>query len=119
MLALLCLSGLSVAIMRHRHAGDAGEDKPLVAVVYYLGLRVFTIDLDNDSVFTLAMVLGVPESAVPRVVFEVTAGAIAFISSDCPDLLCVNMGWQDRDGGFAACLPNRLLFYIEYKESSD
>lgn len=31
------------------------------------------------------------------------------VSSPCPDKLCVKMGWLERPGDYAACLPNRVL----------
>ena len=31
------------------------------------------------------------------------------ISSPCPDKICIKMGWLERPGDYAACLPNRVL----------
>ena len=114
--AFLCFGGLGLAAIRFGFGNDDGKGSHLVAAVYYLGERAFIVNLDDDGVFTLAAALGAMDGTVPQVFFEVSDGAIAFISSDCPDLLCVDMGRQEGDGGFAACLPNRLFFYILYLE---
>ncbi len=39
--------------------------------------------------------------------------SIAFMSSDCPDRVCVKSGRIKRPGDFAACVPNRFLIVIE------
>lgn len=39
--------------------------------------------------------------------------SIAFMSSDCPDHVCVKSGRIKRPGEFAACVPNRFLIVIE------
>jgi len=31
------------------------------------------------------------------------------VSSPCPDKLCIKMGWLERPGDYAACLPNKVL----------
>lgn len=38
--------------------------------------------------------------------------AIAFIASDCPDQVCVHMGFLRRPGQSAACLPNWISLVI-------
>ena len=94
----------------------AGESEPrngLYASVHFMGEPAFMVSLDTDQAFTLAEALGLEPYGLPHVYFEVREGALAFVKSDCPDLLCVAMGPQSQLGGFAACLPNRLLFHIE------
>ena len=39
---------------------------------------------------------------------EVKNHRIAFISSDCPDKVCIHNGWLSREGEQAICLPNRV-----------
>ena len=90
-----------------------GAHGRLYAAVHFFGEVSFMVDLNIDNVFSLAEALNREPNGLPQVYFEVQGGAIAFVSSDCPDLLCVHMGPQSQIGGFAACLPNRLFFYIE------
>lgn len=33
--------------------------------------------------------------------------------SDCPDKICINMGWINRSGVPIACLPNRVIVSIK------
>jgi hypothetical protein len=44
---------------------------------------------------------------------EVREGAVAIVRSDCPNHLCVAMGWKRRDGDLLACVPNELIVRIE------
>ena len=89
----------------------------LFAVVNFLGVPIRVAFLDEDASFSVRDILrDLPEEfyeELPDVHFEVRDGALAFIKSDCPDQVCVSMGWQGRAGGFAACLPNQLFFQIE------
>jgi hypothetical protein len=39
-------------------------------------------------------------------------GAV-YVHSDCRDQICVNAGWLDRGGEWAACLPNRVILRID------
>ena len=43
-----------------------------------------------------------------EVLLEVKNHRIAFISSDCPDKICIHNGWLAREGEQAVCLPNRV-----------
>lgn len=45
-------------------------------------------------------------------VIEIAGGKIRFLSSDCPDRLCVKSGWLDRSGDIAACVPNRVVIRL-------
>ena len=38
---------------------------------------------------------------------QVKDGAIAFLDSQCPDHVCEQFGWLDKDGAWAACVPRR------------
>jgi len=48
----------------------------------------------------------------PNVQFKVESGAIAFTASDCPDQVCVHMGFLHRTGQSAACLPNLVSLVL-------
>ena len=48
----------------------------------------------------------------PNVVFEVRDGQIAFVKSDCPDQVCVRVGFIGRSGQMAACLPNGFVLFL-------
>lgn len=46
------------------------------------------------------------------VVIAVENGRARFVSSDCPDHLCVNSGWLSQAGQSAACLPAGVVLRI-------
>jgi hypothetical protein len=48
----------------------------------------------------------------PQIRFKIKDNAIAFISSDCPDKICVNTGYINQTGQSAVCLPNRVSIHI-------
>lgn len=62
------------------------------------------LDLTQDKTFIL------PQNT--NVLFQIKNGKIAFISSDCPDKICVNTGFIHKPGQSAACLPNRVLLTV-------
>ena len=43
-----------------------------------------------------------------QVLLQVKNHRIAFITSDCPDHVCITNGWLSREGEQAICLPNRV-----------
>ena len=48
---------------------------------------------------------------------EICDGRIRVAEADCPDQLCVQMGWLQNSGLPVVCLPNRLV--IQYAQSLD
>ena len=42
-----------------------------------------------------------------------------FIQSDCRDQICVNSGYLERGGSWAACLPNRVIATMNKKSTVD
>ena len=48
-----------------------------------------------------------------RSVVAVGEGGARFVSSDCPDKLCVTRGRLDKAGQSALCLPNRIEVRLE------
>jgi hypothetical protein len=53
------------------------------------------------------------------VVLSVKDGKIAFVSSDCPDKICVRTGYIGLVGQSAVCLPNRLTLRIVTAEDDE
>ena len=88
-----------------------GGDTAAEAHIIIGGGTVKTVALGADGVFS------VPE--YPNIAFEIRNGAAAFISSDCPDRICVRTGFIRHGGQFAACLPNGVVLRIAVKNSRD
>ena len=92
-------------------AQDENENLPAHAIIHYGEHVIWRLPLDEEQIFSL------PEH--PAVIFEVRAGSVAFIKSDCPDQICVHTGFIDSPWHFAACLPNRLMLSIESTQNND
>ncbi|MCI9667491.1 MAG: NusG domain II-containing protein [Angelakisella sp.] len=88
-----------------RPQNEAGH---LTAVISVDGKTVRTLDLATagDQEFSLLEETGLP------IIFQVQDHAIRFLSSDCPDKVCVNTGFLRSDLEVASCLPNRTSLFI-------
>ena len=102
---VLAVAGIGILISYLRRDTDKSG---LYAKIYHKGEVAETVYLDEDKTFSL--------ESLPNVIFEIKDEAIAFAGSDCPDQLCVHMGWQNMKGGFAACLPNDTMIWVESDE---
>lgn len=82
--------------------------KPIIkqgdkAEILLEGKVIKTLDLSEDTTYS-------PEGL--DIVLEVKDGKARFVSSDCPDKICVNTGFIDKRGQTAVCLPNKLVLRI-------
>ncbi len=99
--ALLLLSGLAVLIQRSAPARRG------TAKLYLRGELIRTIDLsgvEEPYEFTVSSELG--ENTV-----RVEPGRIRVVSADCPDGVCVRMGWLSSAP--IVCLPHELVILTE------
>ena len=75
-------------------------------------------DAQGESLYPLSedreLVLWGP---VGQSVVRIEEGKARFVSSDCPDDLCVHMGEIYRVGEWAACLPNRIFISTQGGEA--
>jgi len=85
------------------------DESGIYGEIYWDGVLVKAVPLDKNTSFSI--------SQVPAVEFEVYNNTIAFISSDCPDKVCINSGRLSRSGDFAACLPNKLTLWVKSRET--
>ena len=46
-------------------------------------------------------------------VIEISGGRARVAAADCPDQVCVQTGWLEKNGQVAVCVPNRLVLEIE------
>jgi len=102
---LILITGLlSAALLISLAWSFYNGDAVLEAHIIVNGADAEIIDIYTDSIFSI------PER--PSIIFEVKNGAIAFISSDCPDKVCVHTGFIRYGGQFAACLPSGVVLRI-------
>ena len=45
-------------------------------------------------------------------IVQAEKGRVRMLSADCPDRLCVHMGWSDSPARPIVCLPNRVTVVI-------
>ena len=102
---LLLISGLLWLVLSSRDQGAKAE-------IYLDSRLIRTVDLSSDRLLRL--------EEVPEIELEVSHGRIRFLSSDCPDQICVHTGYISRPGEYAVCLPHRLMIRIpEDSEAPD
>ncbi|MCL2840418.1 MAG: NusG domain II-containing protein [Defluviitaleaceae bacterium] len=80
------------------------SDDAVYARISVRNYPVVYLNLSENTEFTL------PQN--PNVRFKVENGAVAFIASDCPDQVCVRLGFLHRVGQSGACLPNWVSLVI-------
>ncbi len=81
------------------------SSKKLVATIYVDGKVIETVKLDEvENAYTF--------SPCKNVEIEIEKGRIRFLSSDCPDKLCVKSGWLKSSGATSACLPEKVVISV-------
>lgn len=50
---------------------------------------------------------------VGKSIIEIRDGRAHMLWSDCPDKICMNMGWISRPGQVVVCMPNKVVISIE------
>lgn len=76
------------------------------ADVYIDGRLVQTIDMTVDDTYEFSTDMGINTVVVESEKIRVS-------DADCPDKVCVNMGWKNRRGETITCLPHKLVIEIQ------
>jgi len=84
---------------RVRQSGQAAK-----AVIYQDSRMLESVDLDKDSLFSILN---------GKMQIKVKDGKIRVVDADCPQHLCVNMGWIQYSGQSIVCVPNKILIEIK------
>jgi len=79
---------------------------------------VVTVDGHTAAVFDLTRYTTYTLPSNPSVVIAV-GGGMAFLSSDCPDQICVRTYAVTRVGQMAVCLPNRVVLTVTGDHSAN
>ncbi len=77
-----------------------------VAHVEYNGNRIMELSLSGEQ----------SEIAMPHnenIIISYGSDGVCFISSDCPDKVCIAAGYLSLNGEVAACLPNNTVVSVE------
>ncbi|MDR2921932.1 MAG: NusG domain II-containing protein [Treponema sp.] len=83
---------------------SASSGLSLVNVRGEKGLWVFPLDAAESAVVS---------GPLGDTIVEVGGGAARIVSSPCVNQTCVSAGFIHAPGQWAACLPNRVMVYID------
>ena len=106
---LLAVSGALTAILFASRPGGT------VANIYRDGVCVYSVDL--ASVAEAYEIVFSDETGSNTVRIE--PGRIRVTDADCPDHVCVEMGWIGGSATPIVCLPHRLVIRVEKNAKSD
>ena len=102
--AILAAAALAFVLYR-----DGARAEPLEAVVDFGGGITETIPLDKDYDY----LYDVGDYVVH---LQVKDGAIAFLDSQCPDHVCEQFGWLNKEDAWAACVPAGVYVSVRAAE---
>ncbi len=74
------------------------------------GKLIERVDLRGSALPRRIEILG--ENGACNVI-QVEPGRVRMLESNCPEGLCVMMGWLEKPGDTAVCLPHRLMITVE------
>ncbi len=83
------------------------KEDSLKAVIQIDGKTVHTMDLDRDETYTA----GDPEGDYNTIV--VKDGTVMVEESNCANQVCVKTGQIRNEGEVIACLPHKMIIYLE------
>jgi hypothetical protein len=87
------------------HQGEEGEKYAEISVD---GRVDVVVALSGNGLYT--------PTDRPGVQIAVQDGAIGFVHSDCPDKICIHMGFLSTPGQSAVCLPNRVIVRVAVRK---
>ena len=99
---VLCVAGL--AFLLHQVVGGSGA-----------GSVVVKVEGEIEGVYDLSEDQEIEINGGTNILL-IKGGKADMIEADCPDQICVNMGWLDSAAPIV-CLPNHLV--IQFTEKSD
>ena len=97
---------LAAALYFGVRAARSGKGGGLQAVVDFGDGITETLPLDTDHDY----LYDVGDYVVH---LQVKDGAVAFFDRQCPDHVCEQFGWLDKDGAWAACIPAGVYVVVE------
>ena len=104
LIAAVAVLAAAAAIWLHSRSPGA------VANIYLNGECIRSVDLSRVTEPETMTVSG----QVGDNVILIERGRICVEHADCPDQICVHMGWLTSEGGMPiVCLPNRLVIEID------
>jgi len=100
--SIIVFSVISIlGVMRHRNQQPGGQR----AVLIYQNQRLIEeVSLEKDKAIFLKE---------GNMQIEIKAQRVRVAGSDCPQHVCMNMGWIKYSGQTIVCVPNKVLIEIK------
>ncbi|MBC7960076.1 MAG: NusG domain II-containing protein [Vallitaleaceae bacterium] len=92
-------------------SGNVDKSQGSIAVIRQNNKEIKRIDLNKVSKPETIVLDGNYENKI-----IVENGRIRFIESNCKDLVCVKVGWLQKPGDMAVCLPNKTSIRLQGKK---
>jgi len=80
------------------------SSEPKVALIYQKDKLLEEVKLDNDKAISILN---------GRMQIEIKGRRIRVVNSDCPQHICVNMGWIKYSGQTIVCTPNKVVIEVK------
>lgn len=84
------------------------------------GAETATVWLNGEEFLTIDLRLVTERTRIPvgeHNVLEAEPGRIRMLDADCPDRLCVGMGWTDSPAKPIVCLPNGVTVTVSSRSA--
>ena len=107
----LVVLALAAAILIAVRVLHPGKGSGLQAVVDFGSGVSETLSLDKDYDY----LYDVGDYVVH---LQVKDGAVSFQDSQCPDHVCEQFGWLDKEGAWAACVPAGVYVVVTAADAS-
>jgi hypothetical protein len=78
-----------------------------------------TVNGQVDKVVPLSENGRYSPAGLSAVEIAVREGMVGFVRSDCPDKICIHMGFLSLPGQSAVCLPNRVVVRVVAREGEE
>ena len=105
LIAVILAASVGVLIWQHNAKKNA-----VIAEIYVEGACVRTVDLSRVTEPERFDV----EGAIGKNTVLVEPGRICVTDADCPDHVCVSMGWLPEENPFPiVCLPNQVVIQLK------
>jgi hypothetical protein len=110
LLAVVLLTVFGIGwLVQHRMLGNSGP----AAVVQYNGEIIHRLPLNRET----SVVVGDRDGDYNIV--TVKDGKVSVTETNCPDQICVEMGWLSNGITPIVCMPARLSINLEYDPAED
>lgn len=92
----------SILWLRRERLSQLSQSK--LALIYQRNNLLEKVGLEKDKIITLLN---------GKMQFEIKNRKLRVLHSDCPQRICMNMGWIKYSGQTIVCVPNQVLLEIK------